>query len=173
MSQRECTVLLPRLFRRYACDTWSLHVSDLKGWHHFTTIVHEEYRVKWSDRISNMEVRNRCYTISMSTRIQWFGHSLKMNSFCNYYHKMRAWLMRSFGRSGEYQDHRNQASYWITRPACSLQNLALYLLQVEFNLCQLKFWFDKPDSNLVKVNSRNGAIGQGTNFLIWPKKCAH
>ena len=68
----------------YGCETWPLRVEDvrkLESFDHWCLRIIA--KIKWSDFISNDEVRLRCYGITrlgdllQKRRLQWFGHVVR------------------------------------------------------------------------------------------------
>jgi hypothetical protein len=68
----------------YGCETWPLRAEDTRKLEVFDHwCLRRILRVRWSDRLSNEEVRKRCSDIERLTvllrrrRLQWFGHVLR------------------------------------------------------------------------------------------------
>lgn len=67
----------------YGCETWPLRLEDirkLEGFDHWC--LRRILNVKWMDRVTNEQVRERCGISRLSVRIQqrrlqWFGHVLR------------------------------------------------------------------------------------------------
>nr|CAH8840565.1 unnamed protein product [Trichobilharzia regenti] len=68
----------------YGCETWPLRAEDLRR---LEVVDHWCLRyilhVRWQDKLSNEEVRRRCYNINQipvlvqQRRLRWFGHVLR------------------------------------------------------------------------------------------------
>ena len=68
----------------YGCETWPVRVEDVRKLEVFDHwCLRRVLNVRWEDRVSNDEVRHRCFDIPRLSsvlrqhRLRWFGHTLR------------------------------------------------------------------------------------------------
>ena len=68
----------------YGCETWPMRVEDVRKLEVFDHwCLRRILNIRWNDRVSNEEVRHRCFDISRLSsvlrqhRLRWFGHVLR------------------------------------------------------------------------------------------------